>query len=141
MVHVRKMRPGEAETLKRTALNAGPRGSPLLEAVAGHPERVRVAEMGGEVLGAFVLTELQGGVEELSGMNINEEGRKTGAEGAIIEYVVHAARFGGKRAIEVVAETGSAEARRLEAEGFEPKDEPRAGEKRYRMNLKKVRAR
>jgi hypothetical protein len=126
----------EADAVRKHARGAGPSSAPLTAAIANTPERVRVVHMGAEYLGAFVLSELQGGVEEVSGLSLTEEGLKTGAERAVLSYVLHAAKFARKRAVEVVAPPGSAEARHLEEEGFRPMGEASGGSRRYRVEVK-----
>jgi len=97
---------------------------------------VRVVHIGTEVLGAFILNELEGGIEEIEALTLNEEGRKTGAERTVIDYVVSAARFARKRAVEVLAPPGTEESRHLEGLGFAVKASGGAL-KRYRLDLKK----
>jgi len=130
------MHPEEPEEIARVAKAAKPPASALLAALQDAPEHVRVVAMGHELLAAFVLAELPGGVEEISGLAFSEAGMSAGAERAAVEYVVGAARFGGKKAVEVVARTGSAEARHLEREGFKPAGKAAAGEQRFRLALK-----
>ncbi len=130
------MHPTEADEVLAAARGAKPPAAPLTDAVAHHPERVRVAHIGHEHVGAFVLTELDGGVEELSGLALTDEGLRSGAERAVVAYVVSAAKFGGKRALEVVAPEGSAEARHLIAEGFHAQGDPARGLARFRIDLK-----
>jgi hypothetical protein len=136
IVEVRRMHPYEAKEVLDAAKGATPEAAPLTDAVAHHPERVRVAHIGHEHVGAFVLTELDGGVEELSGLALTEEGLRSGAERAVVEYVVSAAKFGGKRALEVVAPEGSAEARHLLSEGFHAQGDPARGLARFRIDFK-----
>jgi hypothetical protein len=130
------MAAGETEAVRLHAKDAGASAAPLEAAIGRSPERVRVVHMGAEYLGAFVLSELQGGVEEVSGLALTDEGLKTGAERAVLSYVLHAARFARKRAVEVVAPVGSPEARHLEQEGFRPVGEASSGSRRYRVEVK-----
>ena len=130
------MHPHEADEVLGAARKAKPRAAALEEAVAQHPDRVRVAHLGHEHVGAFVLAELEGGVEEISGLAITETGVSSGVERAVVEYIVHSAKFGGKRAVEVVAPEGSAEARHLVAEGFRPSGAAEKGFARFRVDLK-----
>ena len=139
MVSVRKMAGHEAAEVAREAREADPKAPALEEALAAHPDRVRVAEIGHERVGAFVLAELEGGVEEISGLALTLSGRSAGAERAVVEYVVHAAKFGGKRAVEVLAPEGSAEARHLLREGFHAEGGPAKGLVRFRIDLKPAR--
>lgn len=134
------MHPHEAAEVLRAAKGAKPPSEALEEAVAKHPERVRVAHLGHEHTGAFVIAELEGGVEEITGLAMSDVGRSSGAERAVIEYIVGAAKFGGKRAVEVVAPEGSAEARHLVAEGFRPFGAPAHGLARFRIDLKAPKA-
>jgi hypothetical protein len=130
----------ESADVARAAREANPKAPALEEALSAHPERVRVAEIGHERVGAFVLNELEGGVEEISGLALTEIGLRAGAERAVVEYVVSAAKFGGKRAVEVVAPEGSAEARHLLQEGFHAEGGPAKGLIRFRIELKAPRA-
>jgi hypothetical protein len=130
------MAPHEADEVRRAARGAKPPAPALADAVDQHPERVRVAHLGHEHVGAFVLTDREGGVEEISGLALTEVGVSSGAERAFVEYIVHAAKFGGKRAVEVVAPEGSAEARHLVGEGFRPFGAPQGGLARFRIDLK-----
>ena len=130
------MHPHEADEVVRAARAVKPPAAPLEAAVKAHPERVRVAHLGHEHAGAFVLTELDGGIEEISGLALTGVGSSAGAERAVVEYVVNAAKFGGKRAVEVVAPEGSSEARHLASEGFHPEGEAPKGLARYRIDLK-----
>jgi len=130
------MQPDEQAEVLQAAKAAKPRAAALEEAVANHPERVRVAHLGHEHAAAFVLTELEGGIEEISGLALAPAGLAWGAERAVVEYVVSAAKFGGKRAVEVVAPEESAEARHLLAEGFRPFGAAERGLARFRIELK-----
>ena len=136
MVSVRKMHQEEAAEVRKIGQGAGELGAPLVKASSTAPHSVRVVHIGHEVLGAFILNELEGGVEEVEALTLNDEGRKTGAERTVIDYVVSAARFARKKAVEVVAPPGTEEARHLEALGFAGKGA--AGlRRRYRLDLKK----
>jgi len=137
LVSVRKMHPNEAEQIEAVAREAASGGAVLAKALQEHPERVRVVHMGHELLGAFVLTELEGGVEEIAGLALRAEGLSAGAERAVVEYVVGAARFARKKAVEVVAQPHSAESRHLEREGFRPSGKGSQDEQRYRIEVKK----
>lgn len=137
MVSVRKMRPNEAGEIAAVAKEADSGGAVLAAVLSEHPERVRVVHMGHELLGAFVLSELEGGVEEMSGLALRAEGLSAGAERAVVEYVVGAARFARKKAVEVVAHPNSAESRHLEREGFRPSGKGTKDEQRYRIEVKK----
>ncbi len=137
MVSVRKMQADEAGQIAAVAKEAASGGAVLASALASHPERVRVVHMGHELLGAFVLAELEGGVEEISGLALRAEGLSAGAERAVVEYVVGAARFARKRAVEVVAHPHSPESRHLEREGFRPSGQGTKDEQRYRIDVKK----
>jgi hypothetical protein len=130
------MRHDEADAVKKIGLSAGPDGAPLVKASLAAPHSVRVVHMGHEVLGAFILNELDGGIEEIEALSLNEEGRKTGAERTVIDYVVSAARFAHKSAVEVLAPPGTEESRHLEGLGFAVKGSGGAL-KRYRLALKK----
>jgi hypothetical protein len=140
LVFVRKMAAHESADVARAAKEANPKAPALEEALSVHPERVRVAEIGHERVGAFVLAELEGGVEEISGLALTEIGLRAGAERAVVEYVVSAAKFGGKRAVEVIAPEGSAEARHLLQEGFHAEGGPLKGLVRFRIDLKPPRS-
>ncbi len=136
MVSVRKMQADEAGAIADVAKEAESGGGALEACLAAHPERVRVVHIGHELLGAFVLTELDGEVEEISGLALRAEGLRAGAERAVVEYVVGAARFARKKAVEVVAHRDSAESRHLEREGFRPSGKGTADEQRYRIDVK-----
>jgi len=126
----------DAPHVKTIGEGAGPSGAPLVKASQGAPHSVRVVHIGHEVVGAFILNELEGGIEEIEALTLNEEGRKTGAERTVIDYVVSAARFARKRAVEVLAPPGTEESRHLEGLGFAAKGTGGAL-KRYRLDLKK----
>jgi len=134
------MHPDEAAKVAADAKAGGAPSHALDEALANHPERVRVAQIGHEHVAAFVLTELEGGVEEISALSLSEVGMRAGAERAVVEYVVSAAKFGGRRAVEVLAPEGSAEARHLLAEGFRAGAKTGAGLVRFRIDLNKPKA-
>ena len=131
------MHPEEAGEIAAVAKEASSGGAVLAAVLSEHPERVRVVHMGHELLGAFVLTELESGVEEISGLALRAEGLSAGAERAVVEYVVGAARFARKKAVEVVAHPHSAESRHLEREGFRPSGKGTKDEQRYRIEVKK----
>jgi hypothetical protein len=135
VVSVRKMAVAEADAVHKHAEKGGPSSSALLEALAAHPESVRIVHIGAEYLGAFVLTELKGGVEEVSGISLTEEGLKTGAERAVISYVLHAAKFARKKSVEVLAAAGSPEALHLEAEGFKASGAAEGGSRRFKIDV------
>lgn len=138
MVSVRKMHPDEAAKIAEVANEADSGGKALSLALSLRPERVRVVHFGHELLGAFVLMELEGGIEEISGLTLRPEGLSAGAERAVVEYVVGAARFARKKAVEVVAHPHSAESRHLEREGFLPSGKGTKDEQRYRIEVKKA---
>jgi len=56
------MRHDEEDVVKSIGKAAGPAGAPLVTASSGAPHSVRVVHIGTEVLGAFILNELEGGM-------------------------------------------------------------------------------
>lgn len=136
VVTVRRMHAHEGALVLEAARASKPRAAALEEAVGSHPDRVRVLHLGHEHAGAFVLTDLAGGVEEISGFALTPVGMSAGAERAVVEYLVNAAKFGGKRAIEVLAPVDSAEGRHLAREGFRPMGAAAEGLQRFRIDLK-----
>lgn len=131
------MHANEVAAVKLVADAAGDAAGPLRAAVDQNPHAVRVIHIGHEVLGAFLLTDMPGHVEELSCLTLTDEGAGSGAEPLVLDYVVKAARFSRKKAIEVVAPPDSAEAVHLGALGFVDAGEAGAGRQRYRLTLKK----
>jgi hypothetical protein len=108
----------------------------LEDAVSNEPALVRVVHIGEEVVGAFVLRDLKGGVEEVSGLHLTSEGASAGAERAALEYVVSAARFAHKSAVEVIAPSNSGEARHLVGLGFRKVSDMDGSLVRYRFELR-----
>ncbi len=135
MVSVRKWHPKDMGAVTATAAK-GPARVVLEEALSNEPALVRVVHVGEEVVGAFVLRDLKGGVEEVSGLHLTSEGQSVGAERAALEYVVSAARFAHKSAVEVIAPTGSGEARHLVELGFHKVSEMEGNLVRYRFELR-----
>jgi len=136
LVSVRKMHAGEEPAVAAVARAGGDAARELAAAVASDPHAVRVVHMGAEVLGAFLVADLKDQVEQVSCITLSDEGRRTGAEPLVVDYVVKAARFSRKRAVEVVAPPGSSEARHLEALGFVRSVETDGEGARYRLNLR-----
>jgi hypothetical protein len=112
------MHANEVSAVVAVAEAGGEAARPLRAAIDSDPHRVRVVHIGHEVLGAFLLAELADHVEEVSCITLTEGGRRSGAEPMLLDYVVKAARFSRKHAVEVVAAPGTAEAVHLEAIGF-----------------------
>ncbi len=137
LVSVRKMHSEEASAVLAIATAGGEGARELDRALAEDPHAVRVIHIGHEVLGAFLLNELPGHVEQVSCITLNEEGKRSGAEPLLLDYVVKAARFSRKEAVEVVARSDSVEAAHLLATGFAPAGEAPGGRTRYRLTLKK----
>ncbi len=136
MVSVRKMHADEVSEVTAVADAGGKAARLLRQAVTDDPHAIRVVHMGSEVLGAFLRAEIKDQVEEVSCLTLNEEGRRTGAERALLDYVVKAARFSRKRAVEVLAVPRSSEALHLESMGFDARG-PLEGElARYRLVLR-----
>jgi len=135
MVSVRKWRPQDKGAVTSTAAK-GPARVVLEDAVSNEPALVRVVHIGEEVVGAFVLRDLKGGVEEVSGLHLTSEGSSAGAERAALEYVVSAARFAHKSAVEVIAPSNSGEARHLVELGFHKVGDMDGSLVRYRFELR-----
>jgi hypothetical protein len=126
----------EAAAVTAVAAAGGESARPLALAVAADPHHVRVVHMGHEVLGAFLLADLPGHVEEVSCITLNDEGKRAGAEPLLLDYVVKAARFSRKRAVEVVTWKGSAEEAHLSALGFQRAEDGGEAGLRYRLKLR-----
>lgn len=130
------MHGNELAAVTRVVEAAGEGAAPLRDALAKDPHSVRVVHIGHEVLGAFLLSYLPGDVEEVSCLTLNEEGTNSGAEPLVLDYVVKAARFSRKKAVEVVAAPGSSEAVHLEALGFAKSGDASGGRARWRLALR-----
>ena len=136
VVSVRKMHEGDAAAVSAIAAAAGDAARDLTSAVARDPHSVRVVHMGHEVIGAFLLAELQDRVEEVSCITLNDAGRRSGAEPLVLDYVVRTARFSQKAAVDVVPSADSSEPGFLKALGFERSAGTKGEGERYRLRLK-----